>query len=140
MEIVANIEPPLEEVPFFLASVPAGFPSPADDYIEKSLNIHEHLVTEPASTFLVEARGKSMVNAGIMDCALLVVNRAKEARHDDVVVAAVDGELTCKILDKKAKVLRAANLSFKPIPVGEGSDCVVLGVVTHAINPLCSHW
>ena len=127
-------------LPLFSALVPAGFPSPADDYIERALDINEYLVTQPASTFFVKASGKSMVNAGIMDEAILVVNRAKEAKHDDVVIAAIDGEITCKIIDTSAQVLRAANLDYAPIPVGEGSDCLVLGVVTHAINPLCTHW
>ena len=61
-------------LPLFSALVPAGFPSPADDYIERALDINEYLVTQPASTFFVKASGKSMVNAGIMDEAILVAS------------------------------------------------------------------
>ncbi|MBL4571552.1 MAG: translesion error-prone DNA polymerase V autoproteolytic subunit [Gammaproteobacteria bacterium] len=138
--IATGVNAATELPPLYLAFAPAGFPSPADDYIDKPLDLNKYLVTEPSATFFVKAAGLSMVNAGIMDKALLVVNRAKTPKHDDVVIAALDGEITCKILDLKAQVLRAANLSFAAIPIGEDSDCVVLGVVTHAINPLCSRW
>lgn len=130
----------MSRAPLFLHSVQAGFPSPADDYAEEPLNIGDYLVTQPAATFYVRASGKSMVNAGILDGALLVVNRSRAAKDGDVVIAALDGEITCKILDARAQLLRSANLDYPAIPVHEGAECRILGVVTHAINPLCSHW
>ncbi|MBN4053560.1 translesion error-prone DNA polymerase V autoproteolytic subunit [Haliea sp. AH-315-K21] len=127
-----------QPLPLYSSSVPAGFPSPADDYIEDSLDLNEYLIKHPSSTFFARASGLSMVNAGIMDNALLVVDRSIDPQHEDIVIAAVDGELTCKILDKQASVLRAANISFAPIPISEETDCIIQGVVTHVINKLCT--
>jgi DNA polymerase V len=75
-------------IPLFLAGVPAGFPSPADDYIDRHLDLHEHLIEHPAATFYVRASGTSMVQAGIHDGDLLIVDRAIEPRDGHVVIAA----------------------------------------------------
>jgi DNA polymerase V len=128
-----------QPLPLYSSRVPAGFPSPADDYIEGSLDLNEELIKHPSATFFAKASGLSMVNAGILDKALLIVDRSLDAKHGDIVIAAVDGELTCKILDKEASVLRAANMSFAPIPISEHTDCVIQGVVTHVVNKLCTH-
>lgn len=126
-------------LPLFSSRVPAGFPSPADDYIEDWLDLNEYLVKHPAATIFARANGTSMVNAGILDKALLVVDRAITPQDGDIVIAAVNGEHTCKILDKKAKVLRSANLTYPPIPIHEDIDCQIVGVVVHAVNKLCTH-
>ena len=125
-------------LPFFTEVPPHGLSYPNDGYQEVAVDLNDHLVKEPASTYFVRVSGKSMVNAGIMDRALLIVDRDRPPKHDDIVIAQLDGELTCKILDTRAQVLRAANLNYKPISVKDCSQVVVLGVVTHAINPLCS--
>jgi DNA polymerase V len=126
-------------LPAYGAQVPAGFPSPADDYIEGWLDLNEHLVKHPVATFFARAAGTSMQGVGIFDKALLIVDRALTAQNDDIVIASVNGELTCKILDTKAQALRAANPGYAPIPINEGTDCVILGVVTHVVNRLCTH-
>ncbi len=82
-----------------------------------------------------------MVNAGIMDQAILVASRDRPPKHDDIVIADIDGELSCKILDTKAQVLRTANTNHRPVSVrdhSEHKEVTLLGVVTHAINPLSS--
>ncbi len=123
-------------LPFFTSSVPAGFPSPADDYIESSLDLNEYLIKHPSSTYFARAAGDSMVERGIMDKALLIVDRAIEPRQGQVVIAAINGELTCKILDIKNKRLLAANPAYAPVLIAEDSDLLLEGVVIHVINTL----
>jgi len=123
-------------LPFFSASVAAGFPSPADDYIESGLDLNEYLVKHPSSTFLARASGDSMTRAGILDGALLVVDKSIEPKNGNIVIAASNGELTCKILDVKHQMLRAANPSYPSIPLNDGDDLLIEGVVIHAINPM----
>lgn len=123
-------------LPFFTSSVPAGFPSPADDYIESSLDLNEYLIKHPSSTYFARAAGDSMIERGIMDKALLIVDRAIEPRQGQVVIAAINGELTCKILDIKNKQLIAANPSYAPVLIAEDSDVLLEGVVIHVINSL----
>ncbi|HTR00537.1 MAG TPA: translesion error-prone DNA polymerase V autoproteolytic subunit [Candidatus Acidoferrum sp.] len=129
-----------QSLPVYAASVPAGFPSPADDYIADWLDLNEHLIKHPAATFFARASGTSMVEAGIMDKALLIVDRSLKPKQGDVVIAAVNGELTCKLLDKRRKQLCAAAAGYPPIPLDGELDLVVHGVVTFVVNRLCSHW
>lgn len=124
------------KLPFFSASVAAGFPSPADDYIEAGLDLNEYLVKHPSSTFLARASGDSMTRAGILDGALLVVDKSLTPKNGSVVIAAVNGELTCKILDVEHRLLRAANPSYPSISLGDDTDLLIEGVVVHAINPM----
>ena len=125
-------------LPFFTSTVPAGFPSPADDYIENSLDLNEYLIKHPSSTYFARAAGDSMIERGILDKALLIVDRAIEPRQGQVVIAAINGELTCKILDIGNKQLLAANPAYAPILITDGSDLLIEGVVIHAINTLCT--
>jgi DNA polymerase V len=124
------------KLPFFSASVAAGFPSPADDYIEAGLDLNEYLVKHPSSTFLARASGDSMTRAGILDGALLVVDKSLTPKNGSVVIAAINGELTCKILDIEHRLLRAANPSYPSIALGDDTDLLIEGVVVHAINPI----
>ncbi len=121
-------------LPLFGSGVSAGFPSPADDFIEVPLDLNEHLIRHPAATFYARAQGNSMVGMGIFSGDLLVVDRAVEPSHGDIVIAAIDGELTCKILDLRERMLRSANVKFPPIPLHEDIDLVVEGVVVHSIR------
>jgi len=120
----------------FLSRVPAGFPSPADDYIEQTLDLNEHLIQRETATFFVRVAGHSMTGAGIHDGDILVVDRAVEPTDGAIVVAALDGELTVKRYcagdDRPALV--PENESHAPIPVREGQDLVVWGVVQHVIH------
>ena len=124
------------KLPFFSTSVAAGFPSPADDYIEAGLDLNEYLVKHPSSTFLARASGDSMTRAGILDGALLVVDKSLTPKNGSVVIAAINGELTCKILDIEHRLLRAANPSYPSIALGDDTDLLIEGVVVHAINPM----
>ncbi|GGI79297.1 SOS (error prone) mutagenesis protein UmuD (RumA) [Legionella impletisoli] len=123
-------------LPLYGSSVRAGFPSPADDYIERKLDLNTHLIKHPAATFFVKAAGESMINAGIQSGDILVVDRSLEASHNKIVIAAVNGELTVKRLYRVAgKVqLVAENPDFEPIDITEEQDLVIWGVVTHVIH------
>ncbi len=121
-------------LPFFIHSVPAGFPSPADDYLDRSLDLNTHLIKHPAASYLARARGDSMEGCGIYDGDLLIVDRSLEAQHGQIIIAALDGQLTCKILDKNRHSLISANKNYAPIPIGEFSDLVIEGVVIHSIR------
>ena len=122
--------------PLFLSRVPAGFPSPADDYVEGALDLNEHLIAHREATFFVRVKGHSMTGAGIRDGDLLVVDRALEAASGDIVVAVVDGELTVKRLWRRAGRVRllAEHPGFAPIEFREGQELTVWGVVTSVIH------
>jgi len=120
--------------PLFSTRVQAGFPSPADDYLEGSLDLNEHLIQHPAATFYCRVCGDSMTGVGIFDGDLLIVDRALTPRNGDVVLAALDGELTCKILDSKGRQLLAANKRYAPIVIPEGSHFEVEGVVISSVR------
>lgn len=121
-------------LPLFGHSVRAGFPSPADDYLEQSLDLNEHVVQHPSATYYVRAEGDSMTNLGIFSGDLLVVDRALEPIHGDVVIAALNGELTCKVLDLRQKRLLSGNDLYPPIDLGDDLDLVIEGVVSHSLR------
>jgi DNA polymerase V len=128
--------------PLALVRLPAGFPSPAEDYLEGSLDLNRHLVRHKAATFYFRVTGDSMKGAGIQSGDLLVVDRALEPFDGSVVVAVVGGDFTVKRLRLKGGKprLEAENPSFAPRPLslGEASDLKVWGVVTfciHAVAP-----
>jgi DNA polymerase V len=124
------------KLPLFSAKIPAGFPSPADDHIEAELDLNEYLIEHPSTTFFVRAKGDSMQEAGIFDKDLLIVDRSLTPKNNDIVIAAVCGELTVKRLVVKLgkPFLYPANPRYKPIPIKEGSELYVWGVVVHAIH------
>ncbi len=121
-------------LPKFGCAVPAGFPSAADDFLEDTLDLNEHLIQHPSATFLAKAQGDSMIGRGIYTGDTLIVDRHIEPQQDDIVIAALDGELTCKILDKRKQQLVPANGLMQPIPVGDDSDLIIEGVVIHSIR------
>lgn len=122
------------QAPLYSTRVQAGFPSPADDYLEGSLDLNAHLISHPAATFYCCVCGDSMTGVGIFDGDLLIVDRALTPRNGDVVLAALDGELTCKILDSPGRQLLAANRRYPPIAIPEGSHFEVEGVVISSIR------
>ena len=127
----------LETVPYILSRVSAGFPSPADDYIENNLSISELLIKNQLSTFLMKASGESMIEAGINDGDVLVVDRSLEARSRDIVIAIFEGNLTVKRLIIKADgsaILRSENPLYKNILISEYTELEIWGVVTSAIH------
>lgn len=126
----------MSTIPFFAASVPAGFPSPADDYIEASLDFNKLLVHRPAATFCLRAKGESMVGAGIFPGDILVVDRAVKPLHGSVIIAALGGEFTVKYLEirKGEPWLVPANPTFSARKVGENEAFEVWGVVTWVLH------
>lgn len=123
-------------LPLFQSPVVAGFPSPAEDEIEKKLDLNELLIRHPAATFFLRVSGSSMVKAGIHDRDILIVDRSLEPTHGKIVVAALNGELTVKRLQlNNGRVfLIAENDSFRPIEVTEGVELCIWGVVTNVIH------
>ncbi|MDP3561646.1 MAG: translesion error-prone DNA polymerase V autoproteolytic subunit [Legionellaceae bacterium] len=123
------------ELPLYANKISAGFPSPADDYLETKLDLNSYLIKHPSSTFFVKVSGDSMINAGIQSGDMLIVDRSIEPTDGKIVIAALDGELTVKRLYKKNGQLKlvAENIQYKPIDVVE-QEIVIWGVVTHVIH------
>lgn len=120
--------------PLFLSRVSAGFPSPADDYIDKGLDLNEYLISHPAATFFTVVSGESMEGEGIFDGDILIVNRALEPMDGDVVIAVLNGELSCKLLDTRNQRLLASHPEYPPVPVDDGAELVIEGVVPFSIR------
>jgi DNA polymerase V len=118
------------------SSVAAGFPSPAEDHMESSLDLNQHLIKHPSATFYVYARGDSMVSAGISDGDMLIVDRSLEAKNGSIVVAIINGEFTVKGISKVNGhlYLMPHNTSYNPIKITEEMDFEIWGVVTHSIH------
>lgn len=124
------------EIPFIEGTLAAGFPSSADDFEERPLDLHELLVEHPAATFFVRVEGDSMIDAKIESGDILIVDRSKTAGNGKVIVALVDGAFTVKRLVQEGKktLLMAANTRYKPIDVTDDEDFLVWGVVTYVIH------
>ena len=124
--------------PLFSSGVSAGFPSPADDFIEKQLDLNEHLVKHPSATFYVRATGDSMNGAGIFEGDILVVDRSVEAVSGKIVIAVVDHELTVKRLYRNGHTieLRPENKKYPVISFKDDMDLMIWGVVTSVIRKL----
>ncbi len=122
--------------PLYVGRVSAGFPSPADDYIEGQLDLNQHLIRHPAATFFVRVDGDSMIDAGIHPGDILIVDRALEPKDKNVVIANINGELTVKRIRIKYKklLLMPENEKYPPIPIPADMDFQVWGVVTYVIH------
>ena len=126
---------PLIEIPYFLNRVRVGWPSPADDYVERPIDLNEYLIKNPAATYFVRVSGDSMIDAYIGDGAILVVDRSVEPKHKSIVVAAINGSYACKRLLTKPKVcLASENSKYAPIFIKENEELEIAGVVIAAIN------
>lgn len=126
-------------LPFADVGIQAGFPSPAQDYIDKSLDFNKELIEHPSATFYARVAGDSMINAGIAEGDIVVIDRAVDPEQDDIVVVYIDGEFTIKHIDfselKRNRIwLRPANPDFKPIKVSASADFRVWGVVIKVIK------
>ena len=119
-----------------LTSIPAGFPSPADDFVDKKLDLNELMISHPTATFFVKVEGESMIDAGIQSGDILVVDRSIEAQNGKIVIAIVDGEFTVKRLkiDEAGISLVPENTKHPTIQVSEESDFQIWGVVTYVIH------
>ena len=138
----AQIQQPCP-LPIFAAQVKAGFPSPADDFMEQRLDLNEHLIQHPAATFFVRVDGDSMVGAGIHQGDILIVDRSLEPTNGRIVIAILDGAFTVKRIriggtfGREAQIfLESENPAFSPIRIPPESDFQVWGVVTYVIHSL----
>jgi DNA polymerase V len=125
------------KMPLYSSKVAAGFPAPSDDHIEIYLDLNELLVKDPAQTFLVRAKGESMLGAGIQSGDILVVDNSVAPSTGKVVIAAVDGQLTVKRLQKNRKgdlYLMPENDQFPPIELNAEQTIHIWGVVTNVIH------
>jgi len=127
-----------QELPLYLSKVLAGFPSPADDYLDKKLDLNEYLIKHPSATFFVKVEGESMVGAGINSGDILIVDRSQEARSGKVVVAILNGEFTVKrVVRRRGKLyLLPENSHYQEIEITLDIDFEVWGVVIHVIHSL----
>lgn len=124
------------KLPLVEASVSAGFPSPADDYLEERLDLNKALIANPGSTFYARVKGESMSLAGISDGDLLVIDKSKTPADGSVVVCLIDGEFTVKRFEKHEGVffLMPENPDFKPIKLNLENEVKIWGVVTYSIK------
>lgn len=122
--------------PLFTEQVAAGFPSPADDYLEGDLDLNKYLIQHPVATFFVRVTGDSMIGAGIYSGDILIVDRALEPADKKVVIAVVDGELTVKRLVRKSGslYLMPENDAYKPIKIEDETGLEIWGVVTTVLH------
>ena len=123
-------------LPLAAHRVPAGFPSPATDYLEDGLDLNAYLVQHPAATFLFSVQGHSMQGAGILDGDKVVVDRAVDARHGHIVVATVDGEVTLKRLDQRhnSVELHPEHPALPPMQFTGSSQLQIWGVVVGVVR------
>ena len=134
---VASQATPME-LPAMPTAVPAGFPSPALDFVHESINLQEHLVHDPPATFIARVSGESMINAGISDGDHLLIRKGTQPRDGDVVVAVLDGQFTVKRLRLTGTgvLLEAANPEYPDIQVPELSELAVWGVAYMCLHSL----
>jgi DNA polymerase V len=125
-------------VPFYEASVSAGFPSPAEDFMDLELNLQDYLIQHPSATFCVRVTGDSMIKAGISSGDVMIVDRSLEPKDGSIVLAVLNGEFTVKRIKKNKDqlLLIPENTKFDPIIVNEEMDFKVWGVVTHVVHQL----
>jgi DNA polymerase V len=126
----------IPNVVLIVARVAAGFPSPAENYISQSLNLHDLVVEHPASTFFIRVKGDSMIGAGIHDNDIAVVDRSRTAAHNSIVIARIENEMTIKRLmfEKNTIILMPENPAYKPRVITAETDFEVWGVVTYIVH------
>lgn len=127
-------EMPVLDIPLFIERCRAGFPSPAADYIERTLDLNEYCIRHPSATYFVRAEGNSMIEGGICNNDLLIVDRAEKPEHGDIVIAAVDGEFTVKRLMLRPRLcLLPMNPAYPPLYV-DPDTLEIFGKVIHVIH------
>ena len=124
------------KIPLLTDSVSAGFPSPADDYTEENIDLNEHLISNPFSTFFLRVKGDSMINAGIKDKDLIIVDKSLIAKPGNIVIAMIDGEFTIKRLSIKNNelYLKSENHNYPDFRFKNHIDVQIWGVVIYSIH------
>lgn len=121
-------------IPLFLDRVPAGFPSPAADFMEDRINLNSTLIKHPESTYMLRVEGNSMIDANINDGDVVIVDSALIAKDGNIVIASIDGEFTVKRLKLHPPMLIPMNADFQPIQIGNEQNLQIFGVVTFIIH------
>ena len=122
-----------------LINASAGFPSPAENYVEEKLNLNSYLIKNKESSFFVRVSGDSMINVGIFDNDILIVDRSLDPKRQSIVIVSIDGELVIKKLVKdqsKNYYLKSENSNYPNIKLNSNRDTVIWGVVTYVIHSL----
>ena len=122
-----------------LISASAGFPSPAENYVEEKLNLNSYLIKNKESSFFVRVSGDSMINVGIFDNDILIVDRSLDPKRQSIVIVSIDGELVIKKLMKdqsKNYYLKSENSNYPNIKLNSNRDTIIWGVVTYVIHSL----
>lgn len=124
------------QIPLFQSAISAGFPSPADDYIELKIDLNCYLVKNPAATFYVRVKGNSMENAGIYEGDILVVDRALPPKENNIAICVIAGEFTVKRLTlREGRIyLLAENTGYLPIEITNETDFQIWGIVAYIIH------
>jgi DNA polymerase V len=119
------------QIPLFSSTVAAGYPSPAEDHVDDTLDLNEYMVQRPDSTFMLRVEGESMKNVGIMPDDILVVDRSLKASHRKIIIAAIDGELTVKRLYHRGGLVKLLpeNPAYPEIELESEAELVIWGVV-----------
>ena len=125
-------------LPLLGDSVSAGFPSPADDYTEQNIDLNEHLIKNPFSTFFLRVKGDSMINSGIQNHDLIIVDKSLTAMPGNIVIAMIDGEFTVKRLEKKNDelYLKSENDNYPDFNFKNHNEIQIWGVVIYSIHNL----
>ena len=124
------------ELPFVDTGISAGFPSPADDFIELTIDLNKFLVKHKDTTFFARVKGHSMKNAGIYDGDLLVIDKSLAPQDNKIAICQIDGEFTVKRIkiEKDIVWLIAENEDYKPIKVTPENELMIWGIVIHSIK------
>jgi len=125
-------------LPVVEGGISAGFPSPAMDFVDVSIDLNKHLIRHPSATFYGRVKGDSLQNAGISDGDLLIIDRSLEPTNGKIAVCFIDGEFTAKRIQllKNKVLLVPENEKYQPIHVTEGNTFLIWGIVTHVIKNL----
>jgi DNA polymerase V len=126
------------ELPYVVNGISAGFPSPADDFLDINIDLNKHLIKNPSTTFYGRVKGDSMKDAGIHDGDLLIIDKSLEPTNNKIAVCFIDGEFTVKriSIEKDVVWLIAENKNYEPIKVTKDNDLVIWGIVTTVIKNL----
>jgi len=123
------------ELPVYETKVPAGFPSPAQEYLGDTMDLNDYLIKNKTASFIAKVEGNSMIDAGIFEGDLVIVDRALTAKNRDIVIAAVNNEFTIKRLSTKDGIkLIPENKDYEPIVMSGENELVIWGVVTALIR------
>lgn len=124
------------KLPFVVEGISAGFPSPADDFLDINIDLNKHLIKNPSTTFYGKVRGNSMMDAGIHNGDLLIIDKSLEPTNNKIAVCFIDGEFTVKRIkvENDCVWLIAENKEYKPIKVTEDNEFIVWGIVTNVIK------